>query len=158
MSRAWWCSLGLLITASLPAAATEVPLAATRSHYLLSCGGCHGYEGVSNSKLVPSLKGLVGFFLNTPEGRKYLPRLPNVAFSTLTDNELAAVLNYVVFHMGEGSAPSGAKPYTASEVGALRKQPLTEIALHPYRRDIVNTLITRFHASDDLRVYSVDLY
>lgn len=156
MSRAPLLVLGLFISANLLAAAP--PLATTRSQYLLGCGGCHGYAGISNSKLVPTLKGLVGFYLNTVEGRDYLPRLPNVAFSPLTDPELAAVLNYIVFEMGEGSAPPGAKPYAAAEVGRLRKQPLTEIALHVYRRDIVNTLITRFHASDELRVYSVDLY
>ena len=144
--------------ACLAAAETTALSDSTRSHYLLSCGGCHGYEGISNSKLVPTLKGLAGFYLNTTEGRNYLPRLPNVAFSAMSDQELAAVLNYVVFDMGEGSAPAGAKPYVASEVGRLRRTPLTEVALHPYRREIVDTLISRFHASDGLRVYSVDLY
>jgi cytochrome c553 len=141
----------------LPSNAASPP-AVTRSNYLLGCGGCHGYEGVSNSRLVPTLKGLVGYYLNTAEGRDYLPRLPNVAFSTLSDQELAAVLNYLVFDLGESSAPRGARPYAAAEVGRLRKRPLTEIALHPYRRQLVDALISRYQASDALRVYDVNLY
>ena len=73
--------------------------------YILACGGCHGLNGISNSTLVPSLKGLVGYYLYLPEGRAYLPRLPNVAFSTLSDEQLAAVLNYMVFDLGAGSGP-----------------------------------------------------
>lgn len=150
--------VGLLLLGVVLRVAAAVPNTVTRSNYLLGCGGCHGYEGVSNSKLVPTLKGLVGYYLNTAQGRDYLPRLPNVAFSTLSDQELAAVLNYLVFDLGEGSAPRGARPYVAAEVGRLRKHPLTEIALHPYRRQLVDTLISRYQASDALRAYAVDLY
>ena len=35
-----------------------------QSNYLLACGGCHGENGISNSKLVPDLFGQVGFYLN----------------------------------------------------------------------------------------------
>lgn len=149
---------GLLLVEVFLRAAAAAPSNVTRSNYLLGCGGCHGYEGISNSKLVPTLKGLVGYYLNTAEGRDYLPRLPNVAFSTLNDQDLAAVLNYLVFDLGGSSAPRGARPYAATEVGRLRKHPLTEIALHPYRRQLVDALISRYRASDALRVYDVDLY
>ena len=64
-----------------------------------------GVQGLSNPNLVPSLQGLVGYFLELPEGRAYLSRLPNVAFSTLSDERLAAVLNYMVFALGGTSAP-----------------------------------------------------
>ncbi len=147
-----------LFAAGLTGAVPPSLPGATRGNYLLACGGCHGDEGVSNSKLVPTLKGLIGFYLNTRAGRDYLPRLPNVAFSTLSDQELAAVLNYLVFDMGEGSAPTGAKPYEAAEVGRLRKQPLTEISLHRYRGQMVETLINQYHASAGLRMYDVGLY
>jgi mono/diheme cytochrome c family protein len=56
-----------------------------RSDYLLNCGGCHGFQGVSNAQLVPSLKD--SGLLRIPEGRAHLPRLPNVAFSTLSDEK-----------------------------------------------------------------------
>lgn len=123
--------------------------------YILACGGCHGLNGVSNSSLVPSLKGLVGYYLYLPEGRAYLPRLPNVAFSTLNNEQLAAVLNYLVFDLGAGSAPAGTHPYRAAEVGKWRRQPLTEVTLSEYRRQMVETLIARYHAPEALRGYSV---
>jgi mono/diheme cytochrome c family protein len=122
--------------------------------YLLNCGGCHGFHGVSNAKLVPSLKDLVGYYLLTPEGRAYLPRLPNVAFSTLSDQKLAAVLNYVVFEIGGNSAPAGAKPYAAGEVGLWRKRPLNEVVLSQYRSQLVETLIGQHQAPAELRVYT----
>ena len=131
-------------------------LSLVQGDYLLNCGGCHGFHGVSNAKLVPSLKDLVGYYLRTPEGRAYLPRLPNVAFSTLSDQKLAAVLNYVVFEIGGNSAPVGAKPYDAAEVGRWRKQPLNEVVLSQYRLQLVENLINQHQASAELRVYGED--
>jgi len=131
-------------------------LSLVQGDYLLNCGGCHGFNGVSNAKLVPSLKDLVGYYLRTPQGRAYLPRLPNVAFSTLSDQKLAAVLNYVVFEIGGNSAPVGAKPYDAAEVGRWRKQPLNEVVLSQYRLQLVENLINQHHASAELRVYGED--
>ncbi|MEP6547288.1 MAG: cytochrome c, class I [Gammaproteobacteria bacterium] len=110
-------------------------------------------NGISNSALVPSLKGLVGYYLYLPEGRAYLPRLPNVAFSTLNDAQLAAVLNYMVFDIGAGSAPAGTRTYRAAEVGKWRRQPLTEVTLSEYRQRLVETLINQYHAPAALRGY-----
>jgi cytochrome c553 len=147
--------LALLGTAvpGVPTAAAE--LSAPQRDYILACAGCHGLHGVSNSSLVPSLQGLVGYFLDLPEGRAYLSRLPNVAFSTLSDEQLAAVLNYMVFEVGAASAPAGARPYVAAEVGGWRKQPLTEVTLSAYRRRLVETLIRRYGAPATLRGYGV---
>jgi mono/diheme cytochrome c family protein len=133
-------------------------VSAPRSHYLLGCGGCHGYQGVSNSKRVPTLQGLVGYYLSFPAGRAYLPRLPNVAFANLDDEQLAGVLNYLVFDLGAGSAPAGARPYTAQEVGRLRKTPLTEVSLLEVRRRLVDTLIARYGAPAALREYGDEPY
>ena len=96
----------------------------------------------------------MGYYLNVPEGRAYLPRLPNVAFSSLSDEELAAVLNYMVFDIGADSAPAGSRPFVAAEVAKWRRQPLTEVTLSAYRRRIVETLIDRYRAPAALRGYS----
>jgi mono/diheme cytochrome c family protein len=135
------------------AAQAAVRFTAPQSDYILHCGGCHGPGGVSNSRLVPNLKDLAGYYLDIPEGRDYLARLPNVAFSSLNDQRLAAVLNYVVTEIGGGTAPARAKPYTAAEVGKLRKQPLTEVTLSKYRRQLVEALIDEHHAPAALRIY-----
>ncbi|MEP6884198.1 MAG: cytochrome C [Gammaproteobacteria bacterium] len=145
---------GLLCAADPRAAAAALQFQEPQRDYILACGGCHGLNGISNSALVPSLKGLVGYYLYLPEGRAYLPRLPNVAFSTLNDAQLAAVLNYIVFDLGAGSAPAGTRTYGATEVGKWRRQPLTEVSLSEYRRRMVEALINRYHAPVELRGYA----
>jgi hypothetical protein len=139
-------------------AMVHAELPAARANYLLSCGGCHGVEGVSNSRLVPDLKDQVGFFLNLPEGRSYVVRLPNVAFSITTDEALTGLLNYVVFTLGGASVPNGTKPYTVHEVSQLRRRPLTEVSLAQMRQQMVRVLIDEYHATTDLRRYGDDDY
>ncbi len=146
--------LGLLSATGSGAAEPAAQFAPAQGNFILGCAGCHGLTGVSNSTLVPSLKGLVGYYLNVPDGRAYLSRLPNVAFSTFNDRELAAVLNYMVFNIGAGSAPAGARPYSAAEVGKWRKQPLTEVTLSAYRKKLVETLISSYQAPAEMRGYS----
>jgi mono/diheme cytochrome c family protein len=144
------------VPAMLHAEITQLPTA--RTNYLLNCGGCHGLEGVSNSRLVPDLKNQVGFFLNLPEGRGYVARLPNVAFSKTTDEALAGLLNYVVFNLGGDSVPKVTKPYTVREVSQLRRQPLTEISLARMRQRMVSVLINQYNATTELRRYGEDAY
>jgi hypothetical protein len=138
--------------------AEAAPPTSVRTDYLLCCGGCHGLNGVSNPTLVPDLKDQVGYFLNLPEGRDYIVRLPNVAFSRTTDEQLSALLNYVVFTLGGDSAPKGAKPYTTREVSQLRRQPLTEVSLARMRAQLVQTLTQKYNVTTDLRRYGDDSY
>ncbi len=144
--------------AARPAAAVSAPSAKSSSNYVLGCGGCHGIEGVSNPKLVPELRGQVGYFLATQRGREYLVRVPNVAFYAVSDSDLAGVLNYMVFTIGGNGIPVKARPYTASEVGALRKSPLTEVSLIDYRKSLVDDLIANHGAPASLRVYGNAAY
>jgi hypothetical protein len=129
-----------------------------RGNYLLSCGGCHGLNGVSNSRLVPDLKDQVGYFLNLPQGRSYVVRLPNVAFSMTSDEALTGLLNYVVFTLGGASVPTGTQPYTLREVSQFRRNPLTEVSLVQMREQMVRILIDQYHATTDLRRYGEDDY
>jgi hypothetical protein len=144
------------LPAVLHAEITQPPT--PRTNYLLSCGGCHGLNGVSNSTLVPDLKDQVGFFLNLPEGRDYVVRLPNVAFSTTTDEALTGLLNYVVFDLGGDSVPRGTRPYTVREVSQLRRKPLTDVSLLRMRQQMVRILINQYNATADLRRYGDDGY
>jgi mono/diheme cytochrome c family protein len=142
----------------LRAAADEAPLDRPYSNYLLGCGGCHGIDGVSNARLVPQLRGQVGYFMTTQTGREYLVRVPNVAFYTVSNEELAQMLNYMVFTIGRDGVPADAKPYTAREVAKLRKSPLTEVSLVDYRNRLVEDLIAHHGAPSSLRTYSNDAY
>jgi mono/diheme cytochrome c family protein len=154
--------LALTQQARAQRSATRPPVAAVpeldkiQNNYLLNCGGCHGEKGVSNSRLVPELRDQVGYYLNSSSGREYLVRLPNVAFSTMTDRELTEVLNFMVFTLGGPSVPAHAAPFTPPEVARLRKRPLNDVSLLDYRRRLVARLIERHRGSAALRVYGSD--
>ncbi|WP_236748094.1 cystathionine beta-lyase [Acetobacter aceti] len=94
--------------------------------YLSHCGGCHGIEGVSGSSFVPTLRNAVGGFACTDEGRAYLIRVPGVSMSLVRDDQtLADVMNFVMFRLAGTSLPQGFRPYTAAEIHAWRKEPLS---------------------------------
>jgi hypothetical protein len=142
------------VLSGIGSSATSMQFTPPARDYTLACAGCHGFQGVSNPSLVPNLKGLVGYFLNVPEGRAYLSRLPNVAFSTLSDAQLAAVLNYVVFDLGGASTPAWTAPYRTAEIAKWRRQPLTEVSLTQYRGRLVEDLIEHHGAPQSLRGYA----
>ena len=125
----WAMALGIcmLTAAAIVSAQESIPsLTAGQSAYLQSCGGCHGVDGTSESRLVPSLRNVAGAFLCTRAGRSYLIRLPNIAFANADDAALAALLNFVVFDLGGTSAPPDARPFSSEEVGALRSSPMKD--------------------------------
>ncbi len=107
--------------------------------YARNCQGCHGHKGVTVPE-VPTLRDRVGWFLHTPEGRDYVVRVPGVAFALVSDDELAAVLNWMLSVYSPEQLPSGWRPYTAREVGALRRRPLAEVSSR--REDVVADLVS----------------
>jgi hypothetical protein len=132
-------------------------LSEVQSIYLQHCGGCHGIQGDSAPREIPSLRGQVGNFLCTAEGRAYLIRLPNIALAPVSDQKLADMMNFVVFELGGASGPAAQAPrYTATEVAQLRARPLTDTGLADYRARIVKDLIRRCGAPASLRTYSVE--
>lgn len=122
---------------------SEVRLTAAQSRYMEDCGGCHGIQGSSARNEIPELRGSVGWFLCSQAGREYIVRLPNVAFANADDQLLADVMNFVVFGFGEASVPAGAIPYTAREVGELRRKPLKNEPLQRMRTAILTDAMSR---------------
>jgi hypothetical protein len=125
-------ALGLWLTAALPAAAADyepgAPLetfTGARADFAFRCKGCHGFAGEGTPGHVPRLDGFVGFFTQAPGGRDYLMRIPGVARAKLDDARLAAVLNWMLEVYGGAAVAPGFAPYTAAEVGAARREPLT---------------------------------
>ena len=92
-------------------------------NYMLNCQGCHAGDGRGLGD-VPALKGFVGNFLSSKEGRAYLIRVPGSANSPLTDVELAEVVNWILFTMGDKSLSDAFKPLTPEEVQTYREQPI----------------------------------
>ncbi|CAM8664387.1 cytochrome C [Sphingobium sp.] len=134
----------------LPAAIADPAMA--RADYVEQCAGCHGVAGSAAPARLPELRGRVGWFLCTPAARAYLIRLPNVAHSRIKDNQqLADMMNFVVFGLGGASAPPGTAPFTADEVARERLHPLSTTALKAERARHVDAAIRQCKAPASLR-------
>jgi len=133
----------ILSSSGLTQAAPALPeLTTPQSDYVEHCSGCHGMQGNSAPADIPVLRDRVGYFMCTKEGRDYLIRLPNVAYSAIGDNqELADMMNFVVFGLGGASAPKGAKPFTAVEVGRLRGRAMSTQSLIAARAEVVDKMV-----------------
>lgn len=135
---------------ALPAAITDPILA--RSDYVENCGGCHGVLGLSAPANLPQLRDRVGYFMCTPEARAYLIRLPNIAHSKITDNQqLADLVNFVIFDLGGASTPPDTKPFSAAEVAHERQFPLSSGSIKAERARHVEAAIRKCRAPASLR-------
>lgn len=132
------------------AAITDPELA--RGDYVEHCAGCHGVQGISAPAKLPELRGRVGYMMCTAETRAYMLRLPNIAKSRISDNQqLADMLNFMVFGLGGESVIPGTKPFTAKEVAKERPLALTSASLVAERRRHVDTAIRKCGAPQAFR-------
>ena len=100
--------------------------AAARVDYLLHCSGCHRPDGAGAPPEVPSLLGPIGAIVATSAGRDYLARVPEVAQSPLNDDDLARLLNWVLWEFSASTLPGGFRPLDAAEVGVSRTRVLAD--------------------------------
>ena len=98
--------------------------------YMLNCQGCHlpGGEGMP-LRGVPRATDHLGKFLHVKGGREFLIQVPGAALSDLDDERLANVVNWMLVNFSKEQLPRDFKPYSASEVNALRANALTEIGV-----------------------------
>jgi len=108
--------------AAEPAGVTNAPLA--WQNWTLNCQGCHRPDGTGSEGTSPSLAGTVSKFLWVPGGREYIGRVPGVATSSLSNADLAELVNWMLWRFDKEHLPSGFRPFTAAEIGRLRTQPL----------------------------------
>lgn len=106
--------------------ATGQASADPRTDYLLYCRGCHLISGEGVPPDVPTLIDEIGKIVSIPGGREYIVRVPGVSQSAITDEELAAVLNWVLAELNADTVPDGFEPYTAREVGIARAKLLID--------------------------------
>jgi len=115
-----------------------------QSDYVEHCAGCHGVQGISAPAKLPELRGRVGYMMCTADTRAYLLRLPNIAKSRISDNQqLADMLNFMVFGLGGDSVIPGTQPFTAQEVAHERKFALTSASLVAERKRHADTAIRK---------------
>jgi len=87
--------------------------------YALQCRGCHGADGAGVAGRVPSLAG-VAALLETREGRRRLLSVPGVRQASLSDERLAALLEWVARTFAPPGRAAASVPLTAAEVGRYR--------------------------------------
>lgn len=107
--------------------AVAVPsFADPHADYLLYCRGCHLHTGdaVPDAN-IPSLHELAPL-LESAEGREYLIRVPGVSQTAMSDEKVAAVLNWVLAEFNADTLPENFEPYTADEVGRARDKVLID--------------------------------
>jgi len=115
------------------------PLTPGQSHYLESCGGCHGIQGKLLETRHPGAAWwLSANFSARAAGREYIRSAAECGIRQYgTDRMLAEVMNFVVFGLGGSSVPAAAKQYSPGEVGALRRRPLKNRQLAAMRATIL---------------------
>lgn len=127
-----------LLGRQVPARADAPPVATTtqaRSHYVLHCAGCHGFDGAgSRAGQVPDMRRM-GDFLRVPGGREFVVQVPGVLGSGLDDAQVAEVTNWLLATLAAPSRPAGFEPYDAAEVAQARARPLVDVAAR--RRQLV---------------------
>jgi len=126
--RRWFVVMSLLIgalSAAPIAGATDKVVA----DYMLNCQGCHLDDGRGFPlRGVPKLTNYVGNFLKVPGGREYLVQVPGSAQSDLNNEQLAALLNWMLTTFSPDQLPSDFVRYNADEVAQLRPHPLVDVA------------------------------
>jgi cytochrome c553 len=93
-------------------------------NWTLNCQGCHRFDGSGSDATAPGIAGTVAKFLRVPGGREYLIRVPGVATSPLSDEDLAEVVNWMLWRFDREHLPASFRPYTAAEIAPLRARPL----------------------------------
>jgi mono/diheme cytochrome c family protein len=143
-----------LLVATLPARAQTVAGSADAGSriYAANCAACHQAGGTGVAAAFPPLAGHVPDLLKPADGRTYVGKVllfglegeisvngnnfagPMPAWQTLSDKDIADVLNYVsnAWNNGKSLAP-GFKPFTADEIKALRTPELTSAAVYALR-------------------------
>jgi mono/diheme cytochrome c family protein len=120
--------------------------------YAANCAACHQAGGAGMAGAFPPLAGHFPDLLKRTDGRSYVGKVllfglegeisvngntyagAMPAWGVLSDNDIAAVLNYVSNAWDNGqSLPSGFKPFTADEIKTLRDPPLTSAAVYALR-------------------------
>src|SRR5580692_9203218 len=97
-------------------------------NYQLRCMGCHLADGSGQPGRVPSIRRSLVLFSASPEGRDYVIRVPGVAQSPLSDEDTAALLNWMAKNLSDRKVPPGFVDYSEAEVHGLRVRPLVRVS------------------------------
>ncbi|CAD6560871.1 MULTISPECIES: cytochrome c [Paraburkholderia] len=145
-ARVWLAACAFALGASAHAQERGYDAASAREAWTLNCMGCHTGDAHAIPGKVPPLSNELGHFVRLPEGREFVMRVPGASNSSLSDAELANVLNWLIDTKNADTRPADFRPYTAQEIAARRRPALTDVAKHRA------ALVERMHKSGDTAV------
>jgi hypothetical protein len=127
---AWFSPVGAAFTAAALWSASPNAAWAYQPivNFQLHCMGCHLADGSGESGRVPSMRRSLVLFSAMPEGRQYVVRVPGVAQSPLSDEETAALLNWMARNLSDLALPPDFVDYSAAEIQRWRTQPLAQVS------------------------------
>lgn len=149
----------LALSASIVSAhalAQSVQYASGKGIFDTKCAVCHQAGGKGQDGLAPPLTQLPGRYAGDAAGRRQLGltvlngmfgaitikdktynfKMPS--FASASDEELASVLNYVVFDLN--AKHDKAKPFTAAEIKTLRAAPMDGAQVRENRAALIKSL------------------
>jgi mono/diheme cytochrome c family protein len=92
--------------------------------YALNCSGCHGWDARGMPPQIPDLRASLPVLLSTAAGRDYALRVPGVAMSIASQQQVQTILNWLLPALIPGGAQFA--PFTLNEVAIARRSPLTD--------------------------------
>ncbi|SIT41077.1 Cytochrome c class I [Paraburkholderia piptadeniae] len=143
-------------TAGIAHAQQAAHYPAGKSMFDAQCAVCHQAGGKGQDGLAPPLTEYPGKYSTTAQGRAQLTstvvhgmfgeiqvrdksynfKMPS--FASASDEDLAQVLNYVVFDLN--AQHRDAKPFTAADIKAARAQTMDSAAVHAQRAVVTKGL------------------
>lgn len=112
------CLLIVLAMGMMPVVSADDQRAS--ANYKLYCQGCHLADATGLENEVPRMKDFVGYFLHSQEGREFVIRVPGVATSSLPDDQLTELMNWLLVTFSKEQLPDSFEPFSVTEVSALR--------------------------------------
>ena len=98
-------------------------------NYQLRCMGCHLADGSGQPGRVPSIRRSLVLFSASPERRDYVIRVPGVAQSPLSDEDTAALLNWMARNLSDLKVPPSFVDYSEAEIHRFRDRPLVRVSV-----------------------------
>ena len=96
-------------------------------NYMLQCMGCHTPDGSGAAGRVPSIRSTLLPFSALAAGRQFLVQVPGASQSTLSDAELAELLNWIIENLSNEPRGPVLRRFTAAEVASYRRKPLVDV-------------------------------
>ena len=115
-----------LLLAMLLSVSAASSVADPRSHYMIHCMGCHLSDGSGSPPDVPGFDSELLELMTTEHGRAYLVQVPGASQSPISDDDLAAVINWILREYAGLDSSGTIAPLSGQEVTQYRSRILLD--------------------------------